>query len=425
MVEKKIIIFRDGPTIDAIDNITGEIEYSGTDFATVVNGAIDTLINGGNIFIKNGTYFINRKLTPINYLTIEGESSSRTILKASSSLNDTILGYSGSSDLKEFTVKNIMFDGNKDSQTRGNIIDISHPSRCVFDRVNILNAKDIGLFLQLQPNIALGSTIINSYIYYSGSHNVSIGVSDFSIINSVIAWASQINCLITGGFGRIIGNHLGGGINCLKLDTASEVIVSNNVLEQAKQHGINVASGYGCMITSNIVRNSGQSSSNTYNGIDINGSSIGNIVAINRCSDNQKNRTQKYGIRESDASNFNMIIGNYVRGNLIGGIPNIGTNTIVVHNKDWNISANILSDKFSIDSVGIKTVIMTHSLDIIPAIQDCYLTVVQNTVVDDWEFNLLKIVSTDAINITAKINVSKMSATVGASARLALRVGKP
>jgi hypothetical protein len=85
----------------------------------------------------------------------------------------------------------------------------------------------------------------------------------------------------------------------------------------------------------------------------------------------------------------------------------------------------VLSDTFAIDSTGTKTVTIPHGLSITPAKEDCALTVVEETDVDDWTYSLLKVDSVDATNVVAKTNVSTASLTAGATARLALRVGKP
>lgn len=85
---------------------------------------------------------------------------------------------------------------------------------------------------------------------------------------------------------------------------------------------------------------------------------------------------------------------------------------------------NVLSATFAIDSTGVKTVTIAHGLAVTPALEDCYLTVVEDTNVDDWAFNLLKVESVGATNVGAKIHVSTASATGSATAKLALRVGK-
>ena len=82
----------------------------------------------------------------------------------------------------------------------------------------------------------------------------------------------------------------------------------------------------------------------------------------------------------------------------------------------------LLSGTFAIDSTGVKTVTTAHGLSVTPDIQDIQLTVTENTDVDDWAYNLLKVESVDATNVVAKINVSTQSGTASATAKLAILV---
>lgn len=105
---------------------------------------------------------------------------------------------------------------------------------------------------------------------------------------------------------------------------------------------------------------------------------------------------------------------------------NTGSNSEMnLHNvKGWEVQNTVLSGTFAIDSTGVKTVTIAHGLAITPALEDCYLTVVEDTNVDDWAFDLLKVESVGSTNVGAKIHVSTASATGSATAKLALRVGK-
>ncbi len=83
------IIFKDGNTIYAKNGMTGKIEFSGTDAATVIQNAINALISGGKIFIKNGTYTLTSGITfggegfynpPNRATSIQGEEIYGTVL---------------------------------------------------------------------------------------------------------------------------------------------------------------------------------------------------------------------------------------------------------------------------------------------------------------------------------------------------------
>lgn len=55
-------IFIDGSTIKAVNALTGAVDYSGTDAATVIQAAIDALTSGGRIFIRAGSYSLGAGL---------------------------------------------------------------------------------------------------------------------------------------------------------------------------------------------------------------------------------------------------------------------------------------------------------------------------------------------------------------------------
>ncbi len=82
----------------------------------------------------------------------------------------------------------------------------------------------------------------------------------------------------------------------------------------------------------------------------------------------------------------------------------------------------LLSGTFAIDSTGVRTVTTAHGFRTAPAVEDIQLTTVEETDVDDWAYNLLKIESVDATNVVAKINVSTASATGSSTARLAILI---
>ena len=104
---------------------------------------------------------------------------------------------------------------------------------------------------------------------------------------------------------------------------------------------------------------------------------------------------------------------------MVNGIPTWTTEPIV----SVTAITTLQSATFAVNSTGIKTLTTAHGLSVTPAVQgEVMLTVFETTNVDDWAYNLLKVESTDATNIVAKINVSTASATGGATARLGIMV---
>jgi len=71
-------------------------------------------------------------------------------------------------------------------------------------------------------------------------------------------------------------------------------------------------------------------------GVDVSGivllDSDYNTIIGCKAFDRQVTKTQQYGLREANTSDYNYIIGNDFRDNLIGGLVKVGTNTVVKRN---------------------------------------------------------------------------------------------
>ena len=69
------IIFKDGNLVRAKNGRTGEIEFSDTDAATVIQNAIDSLDEGGTVFIRSGFYKLYDSITLKPFVVLEGEGA--------------------------------------------------------------------------------------------------------------------------------------------------------------------------------------------------------------------------------------------------------------------------------------------------------------------------------------------------------------
>jgi hypothetical protein len=87
------------------------------------------------------------------------------------------------------------------------------------------------------------------------------------------------------------------------------------------------------------------------------------------------------------------------------------------------VATTLLSAAFAIDGVAVITVTTAHGLGYTPQTKDISVSVVENTAVDDWTCGFVKIVSVDAANVVVKVRVTGASATGGATAKLAIKIG--
>ncbi len=317
-------------------------------------------------------------------------------------------------------------------------------------------------------------------IYDPGKAGVDTGTVNKCLINNVIVvTASSGNLGIAlDGYNQILSNFIIIGNTTypnwgLALAAITNCIVSNGYIYQTKQQGVEIESqniqisnvlveesvqngfrvyviadaniqlvncsafncgysGFDIRVGDHILlsgcsaKNNGQDAVSPY-GFALSGGAGSNNVVISGCqaTDDQITKTQTHGVYENVGSNHNLIQNNDLSGNDTAGAFISGANTIIKNNKGFVTENSVLSADFAIDAIAVITVTIAHGLDVTPALQDCALTVVESTNVDDWEHGYIKVESAGAANVVCKVNVTNASGTGAAKAKLALRVGKP
>jgi hypothetical protein len=106
-----------------------------------------------------------------------------------------------------------------------------------------------------------------------------------------------------------------------------------------------------------------------------------------------------------------------VKGN---GDPNYPLMTGGIYVGGAGALSNVLSSGIRIDSTGVKSIDIPHGLTVTPPIQNCALTLVQDTNVDDWACGFIKTIYADQTYVHCKVNVTAASSTSGATVKLAL-----
>ncbi len=415
------IIFKDGNMVYAKNGTTGEIQFRGEDASGVIQNALDNFTdNGGKIYIKTGIYTIT---SPININTkntiIEGENVTTTKLDANNVCNVININGLVTKALFRVSLKNIHL-------YRGIIgLNATYWVGGHIENVNISYCTTHGIYAD--------HMYTNMFENVESKYNTLDGVH-FEHYNNQIGF---YNCAINEN------NRYGFNI----IDGVETYLVNCNA-EQNKNYGILLQGCYAGRISGYFESNAHNNTTGDRCQIYLkNGPVLGNCLGITiDASYFNGGNDADYGIKFGNATQSCSVgKGCFFGWHAIASINITFPNTQVSIDRFWSrdltkiidsavdtkivsqsgyvTENNILSGTFAIDSTGIKTVTMAHGLAIIPAVQDCYLTVVKNTAIDDWGFDLLKVESVDAINITAKINISRAGATAGATAKLGLKVG--
>ncbi len=484
----------DGENIKAVNGITGNVDFSNSDAATVIQSVINTLVRGGKIFIKGGYYILTKGLLIYNrFIWIEGELGATNIrdggigidmitCDAQSQVNYSLVikGLSFWPDQKDKTkycikVNNIWNVWLEDLQVGWQGIKITNVDHLWMDNIYLVDSRNEGLYMDTVNSFSVSNIDIDNC---GGFGNVgdydcmyldTCGLGSFNNIRSFGSGgfdggqrnAINLYCCNSLHFNNIdILYHENDGI---KIDTCWDIQFSNLVVKECGKYGIEILSS-STNNTNGIYFNNFSVNNSNDNGVYIhaegnnlwrihftNGQIINAGAAISQLGLSAQN---KIGLLISDdnsgaynatyvsvdnvdiADSYNGLIEekysnkNHVTNCKFSYITNIilskvGKQTIIRHNIGYITENNVLSDAFTVDSTGLKTVTIAHGLDMTPEVQDCCLTVVQNSMIDDWEYNTLKIISVSDTNVIAKINVSKASTTIGTVAKLVLRVGNP
>lgn len=394
------------------------VDYD-TDASTVIQQAIDALTSGGKIFIKEGTYLINTSIQLGNNITLQGEGES-TILRGNSESLLKILVNDWVNGNNHITLRDFQIDGNRIATLAGDHgIEFRRMTDCTIENLHIHHTGCCGIVLYLACS---RNWILNNEIdhYYDDSGIVAYGEEtdlcyDNKIVNNVI--------------------HDGGNWG-ISFYSAYDYLVVGNTVRDASTSGIIGAAARRTVIGSNFVEVCGEGinlcgSDNSILDNKCFSSTIGDGIKLPFwCSSTQIIGNRVYGNAGSGINldqatvDGTLVSLNVVWGNTGVGIINNGVNSIITKNPGFVTENSVLSPAFAIDGVALVTVTIPHGLAVTPAIEDCSLTVVEDTNVDDWGYNLLKVDNVGAVNVVAKVNVSVASATGGATAKLSLRVGK-
>jgi hypothetical protein len=169
------------------------------------------------------------------------------------------------------------------------------------------------------------AVVTNNIVLQSGSP----GGICFATSTSTPAGSNIDGGFIMGNF--VTNSHIGIFVWGEDQRSVREITVSNNIAIANKRSGISFG-GYtsGLTVTNNITLNNSQEAAGTYDGIRISGPYY-SVFANNISTDIQATKTQKIGINEA-YGNYNIIMNNYVAGNLGAGIAKYGANTVVKGN---------------------------------------------------------------------------------------------
>jgi hypothetical protein len=325
-----IIFIDSGGVVNAIDGNSGTVVKSDTDAQTVIQYAINQLVDGGLIFLRqraNTIYTINRTITVPANIFIIGEGN-RPVLQTASQGDFPIFTVTG----QEVGFFNFQLLGNKASSpnaTSQKAFLVQGPSPSGggyrFENLQINNFKNHGIHFLGVSKTQGDVNIDHCNVYLNDQDGIRLEtVYGFNITNSFIGNNLGSGIAIVGcGEGYIANNNIttknGHGIN---LYNALNVTITGNEINDNRYNGILVNQNTTVVtITGNTCNNNNSPDQGQgWNGIQVSNGSNGVTIAGNSCRNIGGNNTQAYGITVTDTSDGIIVIGNDLRGNKAQGL---------------------------------------------------------------------------------------------------------
>lgn len=409
-----------------------------TDDTAAFAAALAAAGSSHEVFVPAGTYLAQVGLQLKS--RIRGAGREYTTIKAPNGLNGSVVVGSGSSGgaLRDLTV-----NGNSANQTSGHGIFFTNMTDFDIIDVDVTDAKQNGILFQ---NGGGRLRIHGGWVHHNKNHGIVVQASP--IVDTVLiewAWISDNGTLGTDHQNvrvdqtpsvRIVDCVIwqATGANVLFYATAHSALIGSYILSAQKWNvrlgGHAGAHPQDIQIESNLFTSPSIEGASLYEHIELGGhalagavdaaSQVDRIVIVGNSFKQGAGPAVKGTIIEEAGSTDTIVAFNTIEGTAKTITLN-GTGSVMFGNRGYITENNVLSGTFAIDSTGIKTVTIAHGLSYTPSVEHCQLTVIEVTNVDNWAYNLLKIDSVDATNVTAKVNVSTASATGGATAKLALR----
>lgn len=307
------VIENDGTTIKAFNGTTGELAYSGTNAATVIQSAINVLTAGGKIFIKQGTYELDAPLTSVaNGLIIEGVGHgisgllAPTKLKLGNNVNLDVINMIHSNII----IRDLYIDGNKANNIAKGGIRLGGNDNSI-ENVGVLYAPGSAIILTGNYNY-----LKNAFTEYCDSYGFYL-TNDNNVFDSCVSYDNKY---------------------AVYLDGADKNIFSNCMFEYNDQHSVFIDGAQQNIFDSCIIIGNGLATNNTYDAIRLSTKGathseyniFGNLII-----DSTAANVFRYGIYEEDSNqDYNIFHDSIVTDSGTVNINTQGANTYVHHS--WN-----------------------------------------------------------------------------------------
>jgi len=275
------VIFKENGVIKAKNGEDGSIEFSGSDFATVLQNAIDDLYGTpgyGKIYIRAGKYTVSSTITLKGSIRLVGAGKNRTNLTLADGANTDLIHVcpDNFAILPEIGFMNI--SGNRDNNTSGNGIVNYRGDELQLYQVHVGNCVGNAVRMMPRGTETVGHMIMHDMTLYNcDSPNLYVGedgsnVEGLKIVDNIIGCWKSGGIKITDGSGAkkilINGNEFWGGNNDILINGGSQINIVGNLFHSVagiyaiKFGGHASTFNYNALVTGNLIYGTGDAPDN-------------------------------------------------------------------------------------------------------------------------------------------------------------------
>jgi parallel beta-helix repeat protein len=296
------LIETDGTYVWAKNGKTGQIEFSGTDAATVIQSAINALTSGGKIFLKAGAYNLTKKVSLAGNVQLEAEKGAVFNVQTGFTdkcaihvLNVNSVVLDGFTLNCNWLTEGVRIEGSSDVVVRGLTvnkakyadsgmnIDVYNSQRVIVVDNIVSNAYDDDISVTYySKDVIIANNICKDYTYSPPRTSAGSGIECDDGAENIIIVGNKVKDKLGGitahglhtglppaKYLTIVGNMIehidalgqslyvvGFGIS---LDTGPQyVVIANNIIRDSESAGINLNKVSDVNIEGNYIYNSGR-----------------------------------------------------------------------------------------------------------------------------------------------------------------------
>lgn len=299
--------------------------------------------SGARIAVASGTYHLERPVVLASSTWISGAGSA-TELRAGDDLDDDLLTIPAGAD--HVRISDLRIDGNGSANDHGDgVVVVGGTWRSVLEHLVVRDAAGHGIRFTAGPDgeYAYEPTLTDIDVARCAGDGFVFGhTGDLFGSNLYAEACGAYGFTLADAGGTLVHPHAydtRGEAGIRVLESAKDLVMYGPHAERNRRHGA-LVKGERIVIRNAFVANNSRDAPDAYSGLVLDGARDCVVSQSSLINDADRERTQRHGIVETDASRDNAVVGNLFRENVSSAVerPSHSTGTRYQDNRGYCMS---------------------------------------------------------------------------------------